>query len=255
MDSNNNDFSVKSKVLNESLFEVKDLNGISRKELYDWRKSGVLEDKRDSEATNKWVYFSPLDVVWIGIVSEMKKFKFSHVEMIACKEALFKDIKAEDGKLHPALEYYLHQILTFDLPIFLIYSYNDDGLESIWMMDDKDYFSKLTSGKIENHTSFLINKIIEKHLNPIYTLPNFDNLASLTNEEIKVLQIIRNGSYRHIKINKRDDSITTVEGIQRIEDVGYIEQLLKDGNYKSIEIKRQNGKIVSAYRTIRTNFK
>lgn len=254
MKSNQKDFSKQSEALNELLFEAKALKGINRMTLHTWRQSGVLEDKRDSDATTKWNYYSPLDIVWIGILNAMKKLRFTHAEMKACKEVLFEVIQAEDKKEYPALEYYTFSVLSYNQPIFIIITY-EKGIDTIWILDEKDYFLKLKSGEIENHTALSLHKIVKTILDPVYKLPDFSVTAGLTDQEAKALELIRTKSFSHIKVTKKDGQIFIIESTERIEDTNEITKLLTDGTYQNIEIKQINGKIVSAHRTIRTHFK
>ncbi len=246
--------SIQSEALNEQLFEVKDINGITSNDIHRWLRSQVIDDKRIA-TSNKYNCFSPIDVVWIGIINEMKKLRFTHLEMKAFKAVLFADVVAEDKKTYPALEHYLTQILTYNIPVFIVINYNKKGVEGIGMMDEKDFFHKLTTGEIVNHTAILLNHIIELLLNPIYTYPEFHEMAGLNEEEKQIFQIIRNKTFKTIRITKKDGNIDSIEGTERIDDADRIAQLLKEGNYQNIEIKQQNGKVVSAHRTIRTNFK
>ncbi|WP_155837843.1 MerR family transcriptional regulator [Aquimarina muelleri] len=254
MKSKKEDFTKHSEAINELLFEAKAMKGIHRMTLHTWRTEGVLEDKRDPEATTKWSYYSPLDVVWISILNELKKLRFTHAEMKAFKEVLFEKIKAEDNNEYPALEYYTLRVLLYNQPIYIIITYATE-MDAIWILDEKDYFSKLASGEIENHTAILLHKAVKSNLESVYQHPDFSDLAGLNKEEIQILQILRNKNFRTIKILKRNGEMDGIEGTERIEDVERIEKLLKEGEYQNIEIKQQNGKIVSAHRTIRTNFK
>ncbi|WP_027395043.1 MerR family transcriptional regulator [Aquimarina latercula] len=248
------DFKPHSNALNQMIFEAKDLHGVSARTLHSWRQSGVLDDKRDPDALRRWNYFSPIDIVWIGILKEMKQLRLTHTEMIACKEILFEKIKAEDNQEYPALEYYSILILLYDQPVFIVISYNE-GIDEVWMLDEKDYFLKLRSGEIENHTALSLHKAVKINLHPVYNLPEFSQTAGLTQEETKALEIIRSRAFRNIKITKRDGEISIIESTERIEDADDIARLLTEGKYQNIEIKQINGKIASAHRTTRTHFK
>ncbi|WP_281989759.1 MerR family transcriptional regulator [Aquimarina aggregata] len=253
MKSNQLDFKPHSTALNEMIFEAKDLHGITIRTLHSWRQSGVLDDKRDPNALRRWNYFSPIDIVWIGILKELKQLRFSHIEMKACKKVLFELITAEDNKEYPALEYYTFLILLYNQPVYIIISY-DKGIDAIWMLDEKDYFLKLRAGEIENHTALSLHKAVKINLHPVYKLPDFSATAGLTDDEIKILQIIKNKTFKTIKVTKRNGDVDSIEGIERIENLDKIEKLIKSGNYQNMAIKQHNGKIVSAQRTIRTNF-
>ncbi len=254
MESKKEDFTKESEALNELIFEAKVLKGIRRMTVSSWRKAGVLDDKRDPKAARQWSYFSPLDVIWIGILNEMKKLRLTHAEMKACKKVIFEMVTAQDNKEYPALEYYTFLVMLYNQPIYIVISY-EDGVDAIWMLDEKDYFSKLRDGTIEHHTALCLHKIVKLILEPVYKLPDFSATAGLTEQETKVLGIIRNRTFRSIKITKRDGEIDTIESTERIEDTDNIIQLLTEGKYQNIEIKQINGKIASAHRTIRTHVK
>lgn len=253
MNSKQIDFKNHSKALNELIFEAKDLQGISRRTVHSWKQSGVLDDKRDPNALRRWNYFSAIDIIWMGILNEMKQLRFTHTEMKAIKEVLFETLTAEDNKEYPAMEYYTFLVLLYNQPIYIVISY-DKGIDAIWMLDEKDYFLKLKSGEIENHTALSLHKAIKINLNPVYKLPNFSQTAGLTDDETKILKIIRNKTFKTIKVTKRNGDVDSIEGVERIQDLDKIEKLIESGEYQNMEIKQQNGRIVSAHRTIRTNF-
>ncbi|WP_025663332.1 hypothetical protein [Aquimarina megaterium] len=254
MNSKQINFKNHSKALNELIFEAKDLQGVSRRTVHSWKQSGVLDDKRDPNALRRWNYFSAIDIIWMGILNEMKQLRFTHSEMKACKEVLFEMIIAEDKKEYPALEYYTFLVLLYNQPIYIVISY-DNGIDAIWMLDEKDYFLKLKSGEIENHTALSLHKAVKINLNPVYKLPVFNETAGLTNEEAKALSLIRSKDFRNIKITKKDGEISIIESTERIDGTEEIAKLLTEGKYQNIEIKQINGKIVSAHRTTRTHFK
>jgi len=248
------DFTPHSNALNEMIFEAKDLKGISAETLYKWRQAGILDDKRDPEARRRWNYFSALDIIWVGILKELKQFRLTTPEIIACKEILFGKIKAEDTKEYPALEYYTFLVLLYNQPLFIVISYNK-GIDMIWMLDEKDYFLKLKSGEIENHTLLSLHKAVKTNLEPVYNIPEFCKMEGLTKDELEVISIIRKKEYKTIKVEKKNEEIDFVEGTELTEDVKRIEQLLKSKQYNTIEVKQTGNKNTIAHRLVRKNFK
>ena len=254
MKTNQQDFSKHSGALNELLFESKAMIGINRMTLHTWRLKGILDDKRDPSVKDRYNYYSALDVILIGVLDQMKQLRFSHVETKACKEVLMERITAPDGKQYPALEYYSFLVLLYNQPVFIIITY-DGGIEKVWMVDEKDYFSKLKSGEIENHTTICLHKVIKTNLDPVYNIPEFCKIAGLSDDELKVLEVIRSKEFKSIRILKRNGDMDCIEATERTEDTERIEEILESGDYQNIEVKRQNGKVVSAHRVVRTNFK
>lgn len=253
MTSDQEDFTKYREALNELRFEAKVMKGINRMTLHVWRKAGIIEDNRDPESKTKWNFYSPLDVVLIGILNQMKQLRFTHAEMKACKNVLFESIKVDNDKELPALEHYTTLVLIHNQPIYIVITY-DKGIDAIYLLDEQDYFVKLRTGEIENHTALCLHKIVKVVLTPVYKLPDFSQTAALTKDEIKILQIIRSKTFKTIKVIKRNGDIDSIEGVERIEDLDRIEKLIESGAYQNMEIKQQNGKIVSAHRTIRSNF-
>lgn len=254
MEADKINFKPHSEALNEAIFEAKNLQGVKPITLHGWLKSGVIEDKRDPEALRKWNYFSPIDIVWIGIVNELKLLRFKHSEMKECKEVLFEMITAEDGNSYPALEYYTFCVLLYNQPIYIVITY-DKAIDTIWMLDENDYFLKLRSGEIENHTALLLHKVVKLNLDPIYDTVEFSKLAGLTDDELKVLEIIRAKEYKTIRILKRNGKVERVESTERIVDAERIEKMLRNGDYQNIEVKQNHNKITVAHRLVRTDFK
>ncbi|OED46936.1 hypothetical protein AB832_00745 [Flavobacteriaceae bacterium (ex Bugula neritina AB1)] len=254
MKSNQQDFTAQSEAINEPIFESKAIVGVNRMTLHTWRLKGILDDKRDVNSTNRYNYYSAIDVILIGLLNEMKSLRFSHAEMKACKEAILAPILTSDGKEYPALEYYSFLVLLHNQPIYIVVSYKNN-IDAVWMLDEKDYFSKLRTGEIENHTTFCLHKAIKSNLDPVYNIPEFCKLAGLTDDELKVIEIIRMKEYKTIRVLKKNGKMDCVEGTERIEDAERIEKMLRDGDYQNIEVKQNNDKVTVAHRLVRTDFK
>ncbi|QKX04190.1 hypothetical protein HN014_04455 [Aquimarina sp. TRL1] len=254
MKSHQEDFTAHSQALNELIFESKAMVGVNRMTLHTWHLKGILDDKRDPKSANRYNYYSALDVILIGILNQMKTLRFSHAETKACKEAILAPILTKDGKQYPALEYYSFLVLLYNQPIYIVITYNK-AMESVWILDEKDYFSKLKSGEIENHTTLCLHKAIKTNLEPVYNIPDFCKLAGLTDDELKVIEIIRMKEYKTIRVLKKNGEMDCVEGTERIEDAERIEKMLRDGDYQNIEVKQNNDKVTVAHRLVRTDFK
>lgn len=254
MKTNQEDFSNHSAALNELIFESKAMIGINRMTLHTWRLKGILDDKRNPNVKDRYNYYSALDVILIGVLNQMKQLRFSYIETKACKEAMMAPVTGTDGVQYPALEFYSFLVLLYNQPIFIIISHNTQ-IENVWILDEKDYFSKLKSGEIENHIAICLHKVIKTNLDPVYNIPEFCKLAGLTEDELKVIEVIRTKEYKTIRVLKKNGEMDCVEGTERTQDRTRIERLLEKGDYQNIEVKRQNGKVVSAHRIVRTNFK
>ncbi|WP_010178035.1 hypothetical protein [Aquimarina agarilytica] len=80
-------------------------------------------------------------------------------------------------------------------------------------------------------------------------------LASLSEEERQVIEMLRLQTFQSLKITKRNGRIDMIEGTERIEERTRIVDILKEHNYQNIEIKQNDGRVVFINRTIKTKVK
>jgi len=238
-------------LLNEQHFGVNKIEGVTKRTLNHWRKIGHLEDHREHIISGKPNFFSPLELVWISIISDLREMKIEHSKIKGVKSGLFALVKAENGKEYTALEYYMAQVFEFNVTLYIILSDTNE----LSILNDMVYIDKIKSGEIENHTAISLNKQIKDTLNEVYIIPEFSDFSDLTVEEIQVLTIIRNKTYKYINITKNNGEITRLEGVEEIKGSPRIEDLIKQRNYQNLEIKQHNGQIVCVYRKIRQKIK
>ncbi len=243
------DYDTFSLLLNERHFGMKRIKGVSRRTLTHWRKLDHLIDHREHIISGKPNFFSPIDLVWISIIADLREMSIEHSKIKGAKLGLFTPIKASNSKEYPAIEYYTMEVLQMNVAIYIILTSTNE----LHILNDLVYVDKLRSGEIENHTAISLNKQIKDTLTDIYKTPNFSEYNGLTTEEIQAIEIIRNKTFKYINITKENEKgeIIRLEGTEQILEESKITDLLKKGAYQNLEIKQHNGKVVCINRTIR----
>ncbi len=249
--TNNIDYDTFSLLLNEKQFKLKQVENVSARALTHWRQRGLLEDHSKTFVSGKTVFFSALEIVWISIISDLRDMGVETSSIAKIRVGLFSNIKAANKKEYPALLYYMLEIIERNVSIYIVLTDKND----ILMLNDLVYHAELKAGTIENHIAVSLNKQIRESLEEIAAIPNSSEFTGLSMEEIQVLQIVRNKTFKYITITKKDGNITKLESIEQITDKPRIEDILKAGDYQNLEIKQHNGKVVCINRTLRKKIK
>ncbi|WP_035085279.1 hypothetical protein [Aquimarina latercula] len=241
------DYRMYHLLLNEKQFGIKEVGDISKRVLVHWRKTGLLEDHRENQKSGHRNYFSVVDLIWISIIGDLRKMQIEANRIKKCKKGIFAMVKAENGISYPALEYYIAHVIQTNVPVYIILT----DTEELLIVNDLVYLDKLKSAEIQNHTAISLNKQIKDTLSDVYEVPDFDEFAGLSIEEIQVLHIIRSKTYKYINITQQDGKITRLEGVEEIDgkfSIDDVKALLKSGKYQNFEIKQHNGQIVCVQR-------
>ncbi len=242
------DYEIYDILLNERQFELRPQRGVSSRKLNGWIKTGLLEDSRAFPGSGNVHYFSPLELVWLGIIIDLKKLQVSGKKIRNAKKGLFTPFKAGNNKHYPALQYYMTYIFEVNTAVYIVLNDKDE----LYVVNDKEYFTKIKRGHIQNHICIYLNKQIKDALHDVYTYPDFKDFEGLNPKEIKVLNIIRSKVYKYIKITTSKGEMTRLEGVQEMKkNENSLAKLLKSGDYQDFEVKQHNGDVVLITRTVK----
>ena len=81
------------------------------------------------------------------------------------------------------------------------------------------------------------------------------NNQLLRPEEKEILSYIRGKKYSEIKIRFLEGKINLIELSDHPEISSTIEGILKEANYQDLQLKKDNGKVVSIKRTVKRKLK
>ncbi len=225
----------------KKIFSTKDTDDITHRTINHWDTIGLISDDRKDK--QKWRKFNVLELVWIHIIKELRKFDFSNKKILNVKKSLI-GLKANNNN-YPLFEYYLSVALLQKIPVNLIVFY--DGICEIATKSEFET-SRYFIGIEENFINIDINKILQeifydKDLNPKY------NFIELSKKELKIIERIREGRYKNIEIKLKDGEIKTLRSTETIKNREKIVNIIQQDEYQTIKINTEKGKSVSIDRT------
>jgi DNA-binding transcriptional MerR regulator len=213
-----------------------------------WEKQGLITSERRTEKA--WRKYSILDILWISIIIELRKFGFPLDKIFLVKRNL-EIPEWEREKQFPLLEFYAAMAMAYKYPVFLLVFPNGD----VEPATDKEYQYAIMEESIGNHITISINSILQKMLPEQDLKPDYKITHELSEEEVDLLFMIRMCNYENIKIKLSNGKIETLDATENLSNQKRIGEILKEGNYQDIEIKQKNGKVVNIKRTAKKRYK
>lgn len=236
-------------ILTTKQLSLKD-TGQNHRVLNNWVKQGIIEDERSDQ--EKWRRFSLIDIVWLSIVDDYRSFGMG---LPTIKEVYDHIVAKKAHRLEVASK------LLSQLEIAVLQIFFDRGLKFMVtdshgqaeILSEADLKTKLTDGNINNHIILCLNRSINENFKEIAFAPKLDK-DNLTKEERDLLGIIRNGNFLSIKARLKDGQITMIEGVERMANKKRIIEILQEGTFQDIELRQENGKVVSVHRTLKKKY-
>lgn len=213
-----------------------------------WEKAGLIDVDRGESGTG-WRKYSAMDAIWLNTITELRKFGVSIENIRRIKEQLTERNEKYKPSVYPLLEFYsslfmMHKEETYILvpDNFVIEIATQSGIE----------FSKALGGMC-NHISISLHDIIRKIYQKHDLKLKEDNRVNLSREEAALVSEIRTRAYRAINVKMKDGKISRLEKDIQLTDK-QVYKLLKDKNFDSITIERENGNIVNVKQILKEKF-
>ncbi len=230
-----------SSALNEKKHTIKDTYQ-SYRLINHWSSLGLLDDER-SEESRQWRKLSVLDIVWVNLLVEMRKFGFPLEKLQVAKRTLFRHADKE----HPyfLLEFAVVNVLRRNSQQVVIVL--EDGKAGV-LSEDMAQLSRDIYG-FESFLSINLNAVVSRIYKGKDFSPVSQHSVSLNQEEIEVLFEMRQGRCSSINVRMKDGRVELIESTETVEAQKRLVDLLKEEEYQDIEVKKRDGKIVSIKRT------
>jgi len=211
-----------------------------------WQKEGLISDDRPSG--KGWRSYSLMDMVWLNVITELRKFGYSLEKIKLVKESLISPlINHKEKHQLPFLEVYVALALINKEPTYLLVFDNGEALP----VTTKEMVNAIQFKTIGNHIQISINNILQKIYPKKDLKPRFKTFIKLSDEEFELMALVRTGNYESITIKNKDGQIERLEATEHLKADERITELLKSGKFQNIEIKQQGGKVVCVKRTIK----
>jgi len=209
-----------------------------------WEKERVLNDKR--EDGKGWRKYSPMEVVWIYILIEPRKFNFSLSNIIVLKNSLEKMSNKVEFSEMPELELYVRHTLFKPKPLYLMVYPNGDGF--VAFKDEIDQLKEF--GVIGSHISIDLLTILKNVFPKLSLEVGFKIDGELSNSEKELLSDIRSGRFDKISLELKDGKFKRYEASELIKDESLFRHIAQEYPFQRIETSIKEGKKVSMRRTI-----
>lgn len=247
----------------ERVFSARDVqraSGLTARQLNDWDERGALPHDREGETG--WRRFSIREIFVLMVCAELRsKFGVS-VERVKFVQKLM----LQDDADHFASAVQLMEILGVGVWLLTDFEHTfimDSELElgELWSMglfgtDKPAAFALLKMNP-------LVNRLLACMKEPEY-LPThgrgYDimhdiryNLGGYSPEELEAIQLIRSGDYESVEIVAPNGKIETLYATARVDPSVDLNQIRREHPFQTLTVKMKNGKTVSV--TQQTVFK
>jgi len=214
-----------------------------------WIEDGLIDDNRPEGKRKR--YFSLIETMWIGLVESLREIGYNKDKIRKIKKQLLCSVKGIETP-HPFFEFYVIRTILYKVPFYIVVSM--DGITNI--LSTESYISVFQKNEFAGHTVFPVGALFKHLLTKIdQSKWQFEELFSLSEQEIELLAFVKQNDFLSINIIRFNGEMIRLEGIERIASQKRIIDILNEGDYQNIELKQENGKVVSIQRTIKKRLK
>lgn len=254
-------------LFNEQAFTIKQIKScvedITYRKVNDWENKGLLVVNRKKNPVG-WRKFSINDVLKLSIISDLKKFSLKYHKIKTIIDKISQDtIRPKNNKnveeKFLKLEYNFLCAMQGEKLYLMIDKYNSHLFDKILVITDFIYNDSYLDPRIIILPFFLyIQKLSSNLLNIKRDYPS-DSIClkflelRQTDQEKKILKIIRDKNYQEIFIKKDNDEFKIKAKIRKnglISDKDII-KLINSQEYQNVTVITENGKKISIIQEIR----
>jgi len=269
-----------SEIIHEKRFTVKDVSLHYRWIRY-WYQKGVLLKNYEE---GKWKKFDLVEYVWLRMIMLMRKFNISLDRIKEVKRALIQEIPAseilKDDKIidnimklaedkdrdkvaevlgskefHERIqlesinlfETLIMHIITFQSSFSIIITEDNVIPFNHSLFENPEYKQGFNDLMKESFIAISVSEILRDYMIKISDIKEKNRLALLTEDEEKVLDVLREDKLKSVIIkygeDKKIDLIETIR-VEKVDKRARLMDFIMTNGYQDITIKTQNGEIV-----------
>lgn len=223
-------------MLREKRYKASEL-GINRRVLSHWRTTGIMDVYDDNPEQTK-LSFSGL--FWLQITNELRSFGVSLEKISNIKKQMFDDDTS-------FFEVYMFITLTREeVDVFMLVS--PDGRAIVATKNEleiSESFGLIEENYIKINFNIVRNKILKRKID-IIQQPFLKGY--LSDSEMSILDLIRDGEYKEITLKFSNGIVTTISKKSLEINPDPIKEIVKmmksNDDFCQINLVKQNGKIV-----------
>ncbi len=223
-----------SEMMNEKKFTGKEL-GFTYRQISTWDASGLLDVERQG---TDWRMFSMMDKIWLHLIRELRKYGISLKQIQKIKKFLNTDNAVTNIEM-PLLEIYSSIAAPRKIPLCVIVFEDASAL----ICPYAEWLTIELNQMVPSHVVIHMGELFAKVFNDKKLVPDVGRLTDLSDEEINIVELIREGDYEQVKIKYKGKKAETLEGLKRFEVQTKITDILKENDYQTIEIVKHAGQL------------
>lgn len=231
---------------------------LSYRQINELSKDAVLRDDRENE--KGWRKFSFLGLVFLHVVAELKSYGVRHEQLKQLTDCFFKEPQPNTPEEEISKMVAELSVGCTLLGVEIVLAFYPDGNVAFYDPANYSLLHKGMMGKVP--TSYIhirLNNIVNKIRKdvgmpeiPITSSVSQEYVKSrvlgLTEKEGKLLEIVRNASYKTLRIKKKDGDTLVIHaersGGEKITGDDF-EKLLKEKAYQTVTATNRDGKVVN----------
>lgn len=233
--------------LNEKKYRISDTDETYRI-INHWAELALIEDNKNSRGQG-WRHFSLVDLVWLQIVRELRRFGFPLEKIRIVREFMFPRIP-KTGLYVPEFEFYLCSALSENQVYAAVF---DNGSAELALQSELNISQQIFEEQLSSCLLISLSQVIQHVPVPaLQKLRTKHSLGiSLNEQELELLWTIQQGTFENIKVRMKNGKIKLIEAEESIDIKERIIDILKKGNYQDISVRQEGGKVVSVKRTVK----
>lgn len=227
-------------VVNEKKFTVKD-SGATHRLINHWTDVGLIEDTGRQSAEG-WRRLSLLDLVWIQVLFELRKYGVPLKELEVARSAIF-DVPDRPGVVLPEFGFAVASCLKAKPRRFLVVYFPDGWAE----VTDEETFQLAHDANLFATRSYLVVdlNICCKSVLKNAPVPGFRVRPVLSDEEQAVIESVRSGKYDVVEVHRIDGKIDRIKCRKTTNKLpDQLEKLAKRIGFGDLTVKVQDGVVV-----------
>ncbi len=207
-----------------------------------WEEKNILLKQKGRNSG--WRKFSLIDILWIGVVGDLRKIGFPLDKINNIKKCIFH--RREDGKEDTLyFELFIGRMFIKDNVLLVITPKGEADL----CLDTEYINSQLISPLPSPHIVIRLNDIFSRSVKKPELSYNTNLVISPNEKETDLLfSIMTEENLGEVRISVQDKKINRIDYVKKTQNPKnvqeYISKALKEEGRKELLIKQENGKVV-----------
>lgn len=238
--------------------DIRDLAGLTARQLNDWDKRGVLQLDRGSES--EWRKFTAREVFAIMACAQLRnrfgvgleKLAFVSKHMVLGKPDPLKQTLEYTADL--GVPVWLGTDLESEVVVFPETVFEGPS-EAVWFLHSQPGFLLLRidplAQKLVAHTGD--RRQIHLHGAALADMrAAYRTLTAHSLTELQILELIRTGDFDSIEIMMTNGQVRTIRTNESLRDIERldIEKVLQQNDYQTVKVTRRDGRNATIHRTV-----